>query len=144
MNNPIKFSSKGRAFSLNATSNISVVKINGKDISNYLAPNCSIGWYDVSKDSGRDVTNANGTMVLNVIATKYRLDLVTRYLTSSEMVDFFSEIIKAPTMTIEFLNPFTNSMHTINAYRGDRNASPYMPSDDGLLYNGVSIALIEL
>ena len=53
----------------------SKVKLNGVDISKYLSNQSKIGWYDVSKNSGRDVTNADGTMVLNVIAEKYRLDL---------------------------------------------------------------------
>lgn len=141
---PQTFISRGRAFSLNASSNLSFVKINGKDVSNYLAPGTSIGWYDVSKNSGREVTNANGTMILNVIATKYRLDLTIPYLENNKFIDFFSEIVKAPTMTVEFLNPFTGEWKTIHAYRGDRNASPYMPVNNGLLYQGTTVSLIEL
>ncbi len=136
---PSTFQSRGRTYSLNMSGPTMTVKINGKDISKYLAPNSSVGWYDVSIDSGRS-TNANGKMILNVVSTKYRLDLATNYLTSSEFIDFFSEIIKKPTMTIEFYNPFTGGTNTISAYRGDRTASPYMPN----IIGGTSIALIEL
>ena len=45
----------------------------------YVA-NYQVGWYDVSRDSGRDTTTADGTMILNVISQKYRLDITTRYL----------------------------------------------------------------
>ena len=127
---------------------ISKVKINGVDISKYLSNQSKIGWYDVSKNSGRDVTNADGTMVLNVVSTKYRLDLATRPLTEDEVVDFYSEIIKAPTMEVEFLNPFTKQWKTIQCYRGDRSAQSMLPyiTPDGLieLYNPITQAIIEL
>ena len=86
---------------------ISKVKLNGVDISKYLSNQSKISWYDVSKNSGRDVTNADGSMVLNVINTKWRIDLVSRPLTDDEVVDFFKEIIKKPTLSVEFLNPFS-------------------------------------
>lgn len=127
---------------------ISKVKLNGVDISKYLSNNSKISWYDVSKNSGRDTTNADGTMVLNVINTKWRIDLVSRPLTEDEMVDFYAEIIKAPTMTVEFLNPFTKQWQTIQCYRGDRVAQSALPyvTPDGLveLYNPASQAVIEL
>ena len=127
---------------------ISKVKINNVDISKYLTNSSKSGWYDVSKNSGRNVSNADGTMILNVIATKYRIDLVTRPLTVDELVDFFAEIIKSPTMTVEFLNPFTKEWKTINCYRGDRTAQSMLPYEtvDGLieLYNPITQAIIEL
>lgn len=127
---------------------ISKVKLNSVDISKYLSNNTKISWYDVSKNSGRDVTNADGTMVLNVINTKWRIDLSTRPLTEDEVVDFFAEIIKAPTLSVDFLNPFTKQWQTISCYRGDRSVQPMLPynTPDGLkeLYNSVSQAIIEL
>ena len=127
---------------------VSKVRINGVDISKYLSNQTVVGWYDVSKNSGRDVTTANGTMVLNIIATKYRLDLVTRPLTEDEVIIFFTEIIKSPKMTVQFLNPFTGQWETIRCYRGDRNAQPMFPYKIGNnlieVYNPVTQALIEL
>lgn len=136
---PTTFSTKSATYSLTASGVTLDVKINGQDISKYLAPNTSVGWYDVSIDSGR-TTNANGRMVLNVVSSKYRLDLATNYLTSSEFIDFYREIIKKPTMTVEFYNPFTGGTETITAYRGDRTANPYMSN----IMAGTTIALIEL
>lgn len=147
MNNtvsPLSFISRGNYYTLNASAPIAHVVINGQDVSNYLAPGTSVGWYDVSKDSGRDVTNANGTMILNVVSTKYRLDLVCRYLDNEEFIDFYSQIKLAPTMTVEFYNPFTGTNQTIYAYRGDRGARPYMPYGNGFILEGPTQALIEL
>ncbi|MEI3530070.1 MAG: hypothetical protein V8Q75_03220 [Bacilli bacterium] len=127
---------------------VSKVKLNGKDISKYLSNQTKISWYDVSKNSGRDVTNADGTMVLNVINTKWRIDLVSRPLTEDEVVDFYSEIIKSPTLSVDFKNPFTKQWKTIQCYRGDRVAQSMLPyvTPDGLieLYNPASQAVIEL
>ncbi len=127
---------------------ISKVKLNGVDISKYLSNNTKISWYDVSKNSGRDVTNADGTMVLNVINTKWRIDLVSRPLTDDEVVDFYAEIIKAPTVSVDFLNPFTKQWQNISCYRGDRVVQAMLPykTPDGYveLYNPASQAVIEL
>lgn len=131
---------------------LSKVKLNNVDISKYLSNESQVGWYDVSKDSGRDTTTANGKMILNVIATKYRLDLVTRALTRDEMVDFFAEIRRNPILTVQFLDPFDNTWKTIQCYRGDRTAQanhPYLMKEGNVntlveLFNPVNIAIIEL
>jgi len=131
---------------------ISKVKINNVDISKYLSNQSQIGWYDVSKNSGRDTTTADGRMILNVISQKYRLDLVTRQLTRDEIVDFFAQIKIRPTMTVQFLNPFTNSWKTITCYRGDRSVQAAYPISvlEGEtpalveMFNPISQALIEL
>lgn len=127
---------------------VSKVKLNGVDISKYLSNNTKLSWYDVSKNSGRDVTNADGTMVLNVINTKWRIDLVSRPLTEDEVVDFYAEIRKAPTLSVDFLNPFTKQWQNISCYRGDRVVQAMLPyqTPDGLveLYNPASQAVIEL
>ena len=131
---------------------LSKVKINNVDISKYLTNESQVGWYDVSKDSGRDTTTADGSMILNVISTKYRLDLVTRQLTRDEVVDFFAQIRIKPTMTVQFLNPFTNTWKTITCYRGDRTVRANYPmvmteGNNQVLvemFDSVSQALIEL
>lgn len=144
-----EFTSNGYRYVLSGPVKIiSKVKLNGKDISKYLSNETKISWYDVSKNSGRDTSNANGTMVLNVINTKWRIDLVSRPLTEDEEVDFYSEIVKAPTLTVDFLNPFTKQWKKIKCYRGDRVAQAMLPYKtlDGLieLYNPASQAVIEL
>ena len=131
---------------------LSKVKINNVDISKYLSNQSQVGWYDVSKNSGRDTTTADGRMILNVISQKYRLDLVTRNLTRDEVVDFFAQIKLRPTMSVSFLNPFTNTWKNITCYRGDRTAQSAYPvkvvegSNEKLIeiFNPISQAIIEL
>lgn len=144
-----QFTSNGYMYTLKGSGlDLSMIKINGKDLTHYLAYGTKVGEYDVSVDSGRK-SNANGVMVLNVVATKYRIDMVTRPLTDDEQVDFFKEIRKNPVMTVEFLNPFTKEWDTITCYRGDRGATPHMPflgekGYVGLIYDGVTQAIIEM
>lgn len=151
VNNMIKeFVNEGIRYILSSpTLKLSKVKLNGVDISKFLSNKSTISEYDVSKNSGRDVTNANGDMILNVINTKYRLDLITRPLTEDELVEFFSEIRKKPSpIVVDFLNPFNKEWETINCYRGDRTAQSMFPYIiDGQLiemYEPISQAIIEL
>lgn len=128
---------------------LSKVRLNGVDISQYLSNQSQVAWYDVSKNSGRDTTTADGKMILNVISTKWRLDLVTRPLTDDEVVDFYAEIIRRPSpITVEFLNPFTKQWKTITCYRGDRIVQSMMPYETPTgvieLYNPASQAIIEM
>lgn len=131
---------------------LSQVKINNVDISKYLTDQSQVGWYDVSKNSGRETTTADGKMILNVISQKYRLDLVTRPLTSDETIDFFAQIKIAPTMSVSFLNPFDGQWKTISCYRGDRTVQGLTTQfvTEGQtqkivkINNSVSQALIEL
>jgi len=103
-----------------------------------------VGWYDVSRDSGRDTTTADGTMILNVISQKYRLDITTKYLTGTELNEFFTQIKNAPTMTVSFYDPYTASRVTKNMYRGDRVTKLRYTTDDNSMFEPVSIALIQL
>ena len=147
------FSNGVYTYTLNSPSLVlSQIKINNVDISKYLTDQTQIGWYDVSKNSGRDTTTADGTMILNVISQKYRIDLVTRPLTADETIDFFAQIKIAPTMSVSFLNPFDGQWKTINCYRGDRVVQGLMTkvATEGQtqrlvkINNSISQALIEL
>lgn len=147
------FSNNVYTYTLNSPSLVlSQVKINNVDISKYLSDESQVGWYDVSKNSGRDTTTADGKMILNIISQKYRLDLVTRPLTQDETIDFFAQIRIAPTMTVSFLSPFDGLWKTITCYRGDRIVKGLLTklvSENGTnrlvkINSAVSQALIEL
>jgi hypothetical protein len=103
-----------------------------------------VGWYDVSRDSGRDTTTADGTMILNVISQKYRLDITTKYLTGTELHTFYSQIKNAPTMTVSFYDPYTASRQTRTMYRGDRTSQLRYTQGNQSMFEPVSIALIQL
>lgn len=117
----------------------------GTDVSDYLADSSRIGWYDVSKNSGRDVTNANGDMILNVVNDKYRIDIVTRPLKKAEFRDFFSQISPNPRLYATFECPYTGVEKTCLMYRGDRTSEEqWAITENNTLYKGVSLAIIEI
>lgn len=103
-----------------------------------------VGWYDVSKDSGRDTTTADGTMILNVISQKYRLDITTRYLSGTELNNFYTQIANAPTMTVSFYDPYSASRITRTMYRGDRTSQLRFTNANGAMFEPITIALIQL
>lgn len=103
-----------------------------------------VGWYDVSRDSGRDTTTADGTMILNVISQKFRLDITTKYLTGTELNNFYSQIRNAPTMTVSFYNPYTASRETKTMYRGDRTSQLRYTQGSTSMFEPITIALIQL
>lgn len=103
-----------------------------------------VGWYDVSRDSGRDTTTADGTMILNVISQKFRLDITTKYLTGAELNTFYSQIKNAPTMTVSFYNPYTASRETKTMYRGDRTSQLRYTKGNSSMFEPITIALIQL
>ena len=103
-----------------------------------------VGWYDVSRDSGRDTTTADGTMILNVISQKFRLDITTKYLTGAELNNFYRQIRNAPTMTVSFYNPYTASRETKTMYRGDRTSTLRYTKGNSSMFEPITIALIQL
>lgn len=109
----------------------------------YVA-NYQVGWYDVSRDSGRDTTTADGTMILNVISQKYRLDITTGYLTGEQLNNFYTQIKNAPTMEVSFYDPYTASRITRTMYRGDRTSTLRWTTNDSSMFEPITIALIQL
>lgn len=123
----------------------SINSTNWCDVSDYLAEGSKISWYDVSKNSGREVSNANGDMILNVINDKYRVDIVTRLLNKQEFLRLFSEISPNPRLYVQFECPFTGQTKTCLMYRGDRaSEEKWEKTVDNVIYKGVSLAIIEL
>jgi hypothetical protein len=103
-----------------------------------------VGWYDVSRDSGRDTTTADGTMILNVISQKYRLDITTGYLTGTQLNEFYTQIKNAPTMTVSFYDPYTASRVTKTMYRGDRTSTLRYSTENSSVFEPITVALIQL
>ena len=120
-----------------------LIKVNNVTLQNVAT--YTVGWYDVSKDSGRDTTTADGTMILNVISQKYRLDITTTYMTQSQLQTFYSQISSAPTMQVTFFNPYTGTNVTKTMYRGDRTTQlRWARANNDIMFEPNTIALIEL
>ena len=117
-------------------------------VNNVTLPNVAtytVSWYDVSRDSGRDTTTADGTMILNVISQKYRLDITTTYMTETQLQTFYTQISQAPTMQVTFFNPYTGTNETKTMYRGDRTTQlRWAKSNNDIMFEPNTIALIQL
>lgn len=120
-----------------------LIKVNNVVLQNVAT--YKVGWYDVSKDSGRDTTTADGTMILNVISQKYRLDITTTYMTESQLQTFYAQISQAPTMSVTFFNPYSGTTETKTMYRGDRETQlRWAKSNNDIMFEPNTIALIQL
>jgi hypothetical protein len=76
-----------------------------------------VGIMDISKAE----RNANGTMIIERIATKRKISLKYSYLTANDLSNILSKV--SPTFyDVTYLDPQTNTYRTASFYCGDRNA----------------------
>jgi hypothetical protein len=117
---------------------MTIFKINGVDFSG-LVSGLKVGYETlVSDSSGR---NANGDTVLDVINMKRKVYVTLRHTTVAEMSSFLSAI--APyQVTIEYLDPRSNTMQTADTYTGTPEPEYYNVSRS--LYKPLSLNFIEL
>lgn len=77
----------------------------------------SIGIQDISK-AGR---NTNGTMIIERIATKRKIEVSYKYLSASELSTVLSAIA-GTFFTVTYTDPVINALRTGTFYSGDRTA----------------------
>ena len=91
-----------------------ILRINNVDVSG-LVSGLKVGYETlVSETSGR---NANGDTVLDVINMKRKLYVTLRHTTFAEMQTFLGAISNF-TVSVSYLDPRDNTMHTMSAYTG--------------------------
>lgn len=114
-------------------------RIDGKDFS-HLVSGMKVGFETlVSDKSGR---NAAGYTVIDPIATKRKVYLTLRHTTAAEMKEFMTAI-KDYVVFIDFLNPETQVMTTIEVYTGTPEPEYYSISDR-TIFKPMSLNFIEL
>lgn len=115
-----------------------IFKINDVDFSD-LVTGLKVGYETlVSDSSGR---NANGDTVLDVINMKVKVYVTLRHTTFEEMQRFLAAI--APyQVTVKYLDPRDNSLHSISAYTGTPEPEYYNVSKT--IFNPLSLNFIEL
>jgi len=87
--------------------------------------------------------NANGTMVLERIATKQKLALKWSYITDSQLTAILNAI--SPTSyQVTYVNPVTNSWVTKNMYCGDRSVGYIDFQNNTVRYKDFGFDLIEI
>ena len=95
--------------------------------------------YDITEGE-RDST---GTMHIDLIATKYKLQLKWGVLTKAEMSSILN-LIKPITFSVTFDDPESGNEKTVNVYKGDRSIPVLIYKNGEPYYNGFSVNLIEL
>ena len=95
-------------------------------------------------DAGR---NANGTVIGEPIGREqYKLTLSWAWLSAEDWAEMCTEFAKFY-LEVEFFNPTTNSVQTLQMYCGDRSATPYYLNDDYtkvIRYEECSCNLIDM
>lgn len=117
---------------------MAVFKINNVDFSG-LVSGLKVGYETlVSDSSGR---NANGDTVIDVINMKRKVYVTLRHTTFAEMQNFLGAI--APyVVTIQYLDPRDNSMHSAQTYTGTPEPEYFNVSKS--IFKPLNLNFIEL
>lgn len=114
-------------------------KINNKDFSD-LVSGLKVGYETlVSDKSGR---NAAGDTVIDIINRKIKVYITFRHTTNAEMKSLL-DAIKDYVVSVQFLDPKTNTLQTIQAYTGTPEPEYYTISDK-TIYKPMNLNFIEL
>jgi hypothetical protein len=114
-------------------------KINNKDFSD-LVSGLKVGYETlVSDKSGR---NAAGDTVIDIINRKIKVYITFRHTTNAEMKSLL-DAIKDYVVSVQFLDPKTNTLSTIQAYTGTPEPEYYTISDK-TIYKPMNLNFIEL
>lgn len=113
-----------------------MIKINGVSIP--TPSDLNIGIQDLSKAE----RTANGTMVIERIATKRKLELSWKYLSKEDLSTVFNAV--APVFfEVEYIDPQENSVKTGTFYAGDRKAGALDFKNGNIRYKDISVNLVE-
>lgn len=113
-----------------------MIKINGVTIKTPSSLN--IGIQDLSKAE----RNSNGTMIIERIATKRKLELNYNYLIQSELSSLLQSI-SSVFFTVEYPDAQDGALKTGTFYTGDRKAGMIDYLNSIPRYKDVSFSLIE-
>lgn len=116
---------------------MAVLKIGGAEMP--VPSSMSPMMYDIT-EAERDST---GTMHIDLVATKYKLECTWAYLTQAQMTTILNAI-KSITFSITFTDPETGSTKTMSVYKGDRSI-PILRIVNGVNeYKDFKVNFIEL
>lgn len=115
---------------------MALITINGVDLP--TPSDLQVGIMDLSKAE----RNARGTMIIERIATKRKLDLTYSFLTRSELSLVLSAV-SSVFFNVTYLDPQTNSYRTGSFYCGDRNVGMLDFKNGVPRYKDIKFDLIE-
>lgn len=113
-----------------------MIKINGVDLpapSDYIV---------TIQDLSKAERNANGTMIIERIATKRKLELSWKYLSKEQLSTVFN-LVSPVFFTVNYIDPQTNGIKTGTFYCGDRSAGALDFIDGKIRYKDIKFSLVE-
>lgn len=113
-----------------------MIKINGVAIP--TPSDYSVGIQDISKAE----RNANGTMIIERITTKRKIELVWKYLSKEDL----SKVMNAVSpvfFQVEYLDPQENRRKTGSFYAGDRNVGALDYINGTVRWKNIKFSVIE-
>jgi len=114
-------------------------KINGQNVP---APSrVTVNLQDLSSgDSGR---NADGTAMIDFIATKRKIEVEWPAMYAQPMAELMTAM-KPITFTVTYIDPETGTAKTITCYKGDRTAPVYNIVNGVILWESMKCNFIEV
>lgn len=97
------------------------------------------GVMDISKAA----RNANGTMIIERIATKRKISLAWANV-SAEDASTILTLVSPVSFSVDYLDPETNTIKTGTFYCGDRGADGVVYKDGKMTYKDLKFDIIEL
>lgn len=86
--------------------------------------------------------NTNGTMVIDLIATKRKLELNWTYLSSAELAALLASVAEI-LFEVSYPDPQTGAERTGTFYKGDRNSEGLMYKNGSMVWKGLKFNMIE-
>jgi hypothetical protein len=113
-----------------------MIKINGVQI--VTPSDFSVGVMDISKAE----RNANGTMILETITTKRKLEMSWKYLSNSQLSTLFNSITST-FFTVSYPDPLTGATRSGTFYKGDRKSGGMYYNNGAMSWKDISVNFIE-
>lgn len=113
-----------------------LIKINGVELP--TPSDYTVGIQDLSKAE----RNANGTMIIERIATKRKIELGWKFLSKEELSNLFN-LVAPVFFTVNYIDPQAGGNKTGTFYSGDRNAGALDFVNGNIRYKDIKFSIIE-
>lgn len=115
-----------------------MIKVNGVALPTPSSLTVSV--FDIYDSTDRDST---GTIHLDYIATKHKLECTWNFLTQEQMTNLL-DTIKDVSFSLEYTEPQDGTLKTIDVYKGDRTIPVLDFLDGKARYKDFKVNFIEL
>ncbi len=113
-----------------------MIKINGVELP--TPSDYTVGIMDLSKAE----RNSKGTMIIEHITTKRKIELAWKYLTKEDL-SIVLNLVSPVFFTVEYIDPQDNGKKTGTFYAGDRSAGALDFINGIIKYKDIKFNLVE-